>query len=204
MTIKTALTAFFVTAFSAGIAAADTLTYSLSGNFERWWGLRTTERGPYTGSFGGSFTYDTALRDVTAWNMSMDFRYTGGTIETITLTDGPTRASSSISGNVLTMKESYRWSSSPLQNRMRIYLGDLSDWGDTTLTVDLVWGDVDTFTGGRGFVGTSPHNNDTGTAAAGLVASSGPDTPTVPLPASLPLMAAGLGGLAVLRRRARG
>ncbi len=188
--------------FGTAQAQAATYDYSFSGNFERWFSgtdSTGTVRGPYTGPFSGNFTYDSDQNAITDWDVTMDFRYNSGTIETINFFEGGDRHRTDLSATRVTFRYSYNFASSPLQNRIRLYLDDSSSWGDTTVTFDYVWGDVDTFTGGRGFVGTSPHNNDTGADPVAIVASAAP----VPLPAGLPLAVAGLGALWALGRTRR-
>lgn len=192
------LAAAFLFATSSS-AFAETVRYDFSGNFvESYSGLSSNPTYvPYTGAFGGTMEYDTVLGTMTSWDVSMDFRYNGGTIETINFVTGGDRQRVDISATAVTFRYSFSWSSNPRQNRIRLYLDDTSNWGDDKVTFDFVWGDQDTLSSGN-FVGTSPHNNTTGRTPVAIVAAS-----AVPLPAGLPLVLGGLGALYAIGRRKR-
>ncbi|MFW2545215.1 hypothetical protein ACN2XU_21520 [Primorskyibacter sp. 2E107] len=177
--------------FSAASSQATILDYSLDGNFVRWWNgtSSTGVGGAYTGAFGGTFSYDTEAGTISGYDLSMDFRYNSGTVAAIGFDpETGTSPSGTIWGNVATFRWHYNSGSGLIRNRLRLYLDSSVSWGDRILTFARVYGDVDTDTGGRGLVGTSPYNNDTGPATASIAAVA-----NVPVPASLPLFGRGAG-----------
>lgn len=198
----------FIVALSAAIAANAATTYSFDGKFSRYDnGNNQNPYRPYDGAFGGTFTYDGTLATptITEWDVWMDLKLTSGAVVNLEFSDegndlvGAHRHAADITSSGATFRYSFSWSSSPKQDRLRFYLDDTSNWGDPTVTLDYVWGDRDTFTGGRGFVGTSPHNNTTPPDNTAITLTSG--SAVVPVPAAVWLFASGLIGLVGLARR---